>query len=133
MRFQFSEIVEHPDPDLVLHILEHCFRDISLEAVHSGDQLTVYGVGPSFRTMNRNDKTVLRASRQQSATIVHAEANFLASALMGDMPQDTVVRSKIEQAFRCMKAQLNLDVALAPVDSRVPIPASQRNCSILNR
>jgi ketosteroid isomerase-like protein len=114
VRFQFSEIVEHPDPDLVLHILEHCFRDISLEAVHSGDQLTVYGVGPSFRTMNRNDKTVLRASRQQSATIVHADANFLASALMGDMPQDTVVRSKIEQAFRCMKTQLNLDVALPP-------------------
>jgi ketosteroid isomerase-like protein len=117
VRFQFSEIVEHPDPNLVLHILEHCFRDISLEVVHSGDQLTVYGVGPSFRTMNRNDKTVLRASRQQTATIVHAEANFLASALMGDMPQDTVVRSKIEQAFRCMKTQLNLDIALPPADS----------------
>jgi ketosteroid isomerase-like protein len=117
VRFQFSEIVEHPDPDLVLHILEHCFRDISLEAVRSGDQLTVYGVGPSFRTMNRNDKTVLRASHQQTATIIHAEVNFLASALMGDMPQDTVVRSKIEQAFRCMKSQLNFDVALPPADS----------------
>jgi ketosteroid isomerase-like protein len=116
VRFQFSEIVEHPDPDLVLHILEHCFRDISLEVVHSGDQLTVYGVGPSFRTMNRNDKTVLRASRQQTATIIHAEVNFLASALMGDMPQDTVVRSKIEQAVRCMKTQLNLDVAFPPED-----------------
>jgi ketosteroid isomerase-like protein len=116
VRFQFSEIVEHPDPELVLHILEHCFREISLEAVHSGDQLTVYGVGPSFRTMNRNDKTVLRASRQQSATIVHGEANFLASALMGDMPQDTVVRSKIEQALRCMKTQLNLDIAFPPAD-----------------
>ena len=116
MRFQFSEIVKHPDPNRVLHILEDCFRDISLEVVRSGDELTVYGVGPSFRTMNRNDKTVLRASRQQTATIIHAEANFLASALMGDMPQDTVVRSKIEQVFRCMETQLNLDVALPPAD-----------------
>jgi ketosteroid isomerase-like protein len=117
VRFEFSEIVEHPDPNLVLHILEYCFRDVSLEAIHNGDQLTIYGLGPSFRTMNRSDKTVLRATRQQTATIVHAEANFLASALMGDMPQDTVVRSKIEQAFRCMKSQLNLDVIPLPPDS----------------
>jgi ketosteroid isomerase-like protein len=109
VRFQFSEIVEHADADLVLRTLEYCFRDISLEVIHTEDQLTICGLGPSFRTMNRNDRTILRATRQQTATIIHAEANFLASALVGDIPQDTIVRSKIEQALRCMKTQLNLD------------------------
>jgi ketosteroid isomerase-like protein len=126
VRLQFNEIVEHPDADLILRTLEHCFHDVSLQVIHSEDQLTVYGLGPSFRTMNPNDKTILRATRQQAATLLHAEANFLASALMGDMPQDTVVRSKIEQALQCMKTQLQLDASprsQAPPDIHLNEPA----------
>lgn len=107
MKFQHDEIVEHSDADLVLRTLERYFREISLETVRTGDQLVVYGLGPSFRTMNHNDKTIVLATPQLSATMVHTEANFLASALMGDVPQEDIVRSKIERMFESLKAELN--------------------------
>jgi ketosteroid isomerase-like protein len=109
VKFQFNEIVDHPDANLVLNTLKGCLRDISLEITQAGDQLTIYGLGPSFRTMNRNDTATLRATSQGTATVLDGEVSFLASALMGDMPQDSAVRSKIEQAIRCLRIQLNLD------------------------
>ncbi len=122
MRFQFDETVEHPDTDLVLRTLEYCLRDVSLETIRSDDQLVVYGLGPSFRTMNRNDKTVLLATSQQASTFIHAEGIFLASALMGDLPQDNVVRSKIEWVFDSLKTQLKV----APV-SPPAVPKSSQS------
>jgi hypothetical protein len=109
VRFEFREIVDHPDLDLVLRTLKHCMRDVSLEIVQAGEELTIYGLGPSFRTMNRNDRAIFRASSQGTATLVQGDVNFLASALMGDIPQDTAVRSKIEHAIRCVRAELHPD------------------------
>jgi hypothetical protein len=116
VKFQFSEIVNHPDVDLVLRTLKHCLRDISLTIEQTEDQLTIYGLGPSFRTMNPNDRSSFRAVSQGTVTIIRGEVNFLASALMGDMPQDAAVLSKIEQAVRCLRVQLSVDV-VRPDDS----------------
>ncbi|MDQ2744799.1 MAG: hypothetical protein M3Z66_21240 [Chloroflexota bacterium] len=134
MKFQFSEIVEHPDADLVLRVLEQQFREVSLETRRTGDQLTVYGLGPSYRTMNHSDKTVVRVTTQQvttqqaasqrattqraatqrtgtqrAATLVQTDADFLASALMGTMAQDLVVRSKIERVLESAKTELKFE------------------------
>ncbi|MDW5267620.1 MULTISPECIES: hypothetical protein [Acidobacteriaceae] len=111
MKLQFDEIVKHSDADLVLRTLEQHLREVSLETVRTEDELIVYGLGPSFRTMNPNDKTVVRATSQPDATTLHTEANFLASALAGNVAQDEIVRSKIERAFESLKAELNYSAA----------------------
>ena len=130
MKLLLDETVEHPDADHVLRTLEHFLREVSLETVRTEDQLIVYGLGPSFRTMNPKDTTIVRATSQPSATTLHAEANFLASALAGNAAQDEIVRSKIERAFESLKTELSngsgtrLMVArtLAPAEPAGPSP-----------
>lgn len=61
--------------------------------------------------MNPKDKTIVRATSQSFATTLHAEANFLPSALVGDVAQDDIVRSKIERAFELLKTELSYDTA----------------------
>lgn len=118
MKLQFDQIVEHSDADLILRTLEQHLREVSLETVRTKDELIVYGLGPSFRTMNRNDKTIVRATSQPGATTLHTEANFLASALAGDVAQDEIVRSKIERAFESLKNELGNGGAPRPIAVR---------------
>jgi ketosteroid isomerase-like protein len=130
VKLLLEEIVEHPDADHVLRTLEYFLREISLETSRTEDELIVYGLGPSFRTMNPKDKTTVRATSQSSATTLHAEANFLASALAGDAAQDEIVRSKIERAFESLKTELRYGAAprsiaavtLPPVEPAEPSP-----------
>lgn len=114
MKLLLDEIVEHPDADHVLRTLEHFLREVSLETVRTEDELIVYGLGPSFRTMNPRDTTVVRATSQASTTTLHTEVNFLASALAGTAAQDEIVRSKIERAFESMKTELRYSAASRP-------------------
>lgn len=106
MKLQLSEVVGHSDADRVLSVLEQYFRDESLEVIRAGDQLTVYGLGPSYRTMNHSDKTIVRVAPNHTGTVVDVDSHFLASALMGDMAQDTVVRSKVDRVFQRTREQL---------------------------
>jgi ketosteroid isomerase-like protein len=112
VKLRLDEIVEHPDADLVLRTLEHYLREVSIETVRTEEELIVYGLGPSFRTMNPRDKTTVRAISHPSATtMLHTEADFLASALAGDTAQDEIVRAKIERAFESLKTELSYGTA----------------------
>lgn len=111
MKLLLDVTVEHPDAGYVLRTLQYYLREVSLETVRTEDELIVYGLGPSFRTMNPKDKTIVRATSQSFATTLHAEANFLPSALVGDVAQDDIVRSKIERAFELLKTELSYDTA----------------------
>ncbi|HZY62800.1 MAG TPA: hypothetical protein VFE38_09760 [Edaphobacter sp.] len=113
-------MVEHSDADQVLSALERHFGDDALEVVRNGNQLTVYGLGPSYRTMNRSDRTIVEVTPNHTGTIVRVDSQFLASALMGTMAQDTVVRSKIERVFQSVREQLRTE-SIAPV--RPPMAA----------
>ena len=106
MKLQLDEILPAQDPDLVLHTLEACLRDVSLSVERSGNELIVFGIGPSHRAKNRNDKATLHICSKQDATVIHTEASFQASALLGDQSQDNVVRSKFEIVFESMRAEL---------------------------
>jgi hypothetical protein len=117
VKFQFDETVKHGDAEVILRLLEYCFRDVSLKTIRTERQLVVYGLGPSSRIMNRNDQMVLQAISQHTTTIIHAEVSFLASAFLGNISQDRVVRSKIDQVFQRMQTQLSLD---AVPDAVVP-------------
>ena len=126
MKLLLDVTVEHPDAGYVLRTLQYYLREVSLETVRTEEELIVYGLGPSFRTMNPKDKTIVRATSQSLVTTLHAEANFLPSALVGDVAQDDIVRSKIERAFELLKTELSYDTASRRTTSRtlqtVPTP-----------
>ncbi|WP_353071124.1 hypothetical protein [Tunturiibacter gelidiferens] len=109
MRFEIHETVQTPDPEMVLRALEMCSREISSEVVRSGDRLTLRGVGPSPRSKNKHDTTVFHVNAQNNETVIQGEVNFQASALLGDTSQQEVVRSKLDDLFEQMKAQIHLD------------------------
>ncbi|NYF90098.1 hypothetical protein RBB79_11015 [Tunturiibacter empetritectus] len=109
MRFEIHETVQTPDPEMVLRALEMCSREISSEVVRSGDRITLRGVGPSPRSKNQHDTTVFCVNAENNETVIQGEVNFQASALLGETSQQEVVRSKLDELFEQMKAQIHLD------------------------
>src|SRR5271170_896188 len=113
MRFEICETVLTPDQEMVLRALETCSREVSSNVVRYGDRITLQGLGPSPRAKNVRDTTVFRVNAEDDKTIINGEVIFQASALLGDRPQGDVVRSKLEELFNQMKAQIDLDAKRA--------------------
>jgi ketosteroid isomerase-like protein len=109
MKFEIRETVKNPDPEVVLRALEMCSREISDDVTRFDDRIMVRGLGPSPRSKNKNDNTVFRVNAENGETVIVGEVNFQASALLGDASQEDVVRSKLEDLFEQMKAQIDLD------------------------
>src|ERR1700720_4225687 len=109
MRFEIHETIQTPDPEAVLRALEMCSLEISSEVVRSGDRITLRGVGPSPRSKNIHDTTVIFVNAENNETVIQGEVNFQASALLGEASQQEVVRSKLDELFGQMKAQIQLD------------------------
>ncbi|MBB5315383.1 hypothetical protein [Tunturibacter empetritectus] len=109
MRFEIHETVQTPDPEMVLRALEMCSREISSEVLRSGDRITLRGVGPSPRSKNNHDTTVFFVNAENNETVIQGEVNFQASALLGETSQQEVMRSKLDDLFEQMKAQIHLD------------------------
>ncbi len=107
MKLQLSQTISAQNTDLVLRELEICLRDTATDVARSGNQLTAFGIGPSHRTKNHKDKAILEVRLERDLTVVQVDATFQASALLGDQPQDSVVRSKFEMVFSCLRAQLS--------------------------
>ena len=59
MRIQTSDTLATPDAEMVLRALERSLHDVSVEVVREGQRITIRGLGPSQRTMNRNDVGVV--------------------------------------------------------------------------
>jgi hypothetical protein len=109
MKFEIRETVKNPGPEVVLRALETCSREISDDVTRFGDRITVRGLGPSPRSKNRHDNTVFRVNAENGETVILGEVNFQASALLGDTSQEDVVRSKLDDLFEQMRAQIDLD------------------------
>jgi hypothetical protein len=109
MRFEIHETVQTPDPEVVLRALEMCSREVSSDVVRFGDRITVRGLGPSPRSKNKHDTTVFCVNAENNETVIQGEVNFQASALLGETSQQDVVRSKLDDLFEQMKAQIQLD------------------------
>lgn len=109
MKFEIRETVKNPDPEVVLRALEMCSREISDDVTRFDDRIAVRGLGPSPRSKNKNDNTVFRVNAENGETVIVGEVNFQASALLGDTSQEDVVRSKLNDLFEQMKAQIDLD------------------------
>lgn len=108
MRFQTTKRIQGRDPELVLGVLEGCLRSISNEIARQGSQITLLGLGPSPRAINRRDTTVIDVQREEGATVIHADVQFQASAFLGTVAQDEVVREKLDRLFDDMLAELGI-------------------------
>jgi ketosteroid isomerase-like protein len=56
--------------------------------------------------MNRNDIGVVEVENENDYTVVRADITFLASALLGGVPQDDLVRSKLDRVLDRVKMEL---------------------------
>jgi hypothetical protein len=129
LRVQITETFETHDVEMVLSALERSLRDVSTDAIRQGRQIMLRGLGPSQRTMNRNDITVIEVSTEGdrttgTRTTIHADVTYQASALLGGAPQDEIVRSKLDRVFDNVKMQLRTRSVrvTAPPDPPEPLP-----------
>ena len=106
MRIQTTEMLATPDVEMVLRVLEWSLRDVSIETVRDGQRITVRGLGPSQRTMNRNDIAVVDVATEDHQTVVRADITYQASALLGTAPQDELVRSKLDRVLDRVRMEL---------------------------
>ncbi len=106
MRIQTSEMLATPDAEMVLRVLEWSLRDVSIEVVRNGRRITVRGLGPSQRTMNRNDIALVEVANENQHTVIRADITYQASALLGGTPQDDLVRSKLDRVLERVKMEL---------------------------
>lgn len=109
MRLQTTERLEIQDPEEVLRVLESFLREGFTDVVRVHSEITVLGIGPSPITRNRRDTTVLRVMAEEGTTAVHADASFQASSMLGESPQDVVVRTKLEHIFEEVRQRLSVE------------------------
>ncbi len=120
MRFQTTETVQTPDSEIVLRVLETTLPEISSDVVREGHQITLRGLGPSPRTRNLRDVTILQVRSDQATTVISADVSFQASALLGATSQDSVVRSKLSYIFDQVRNQLSLEARRDQGSNLVP-------------
>jgi ketosteroid isomerase-like protein len=109
------------DPELVLEVLEDCLRAVLNDVVREGKRITLFGLGPSPRRVNRNDTTVIDVKAEDGVTIIDADVRYQASAFLGTAPQDAVVQAKLDQVFEAMLAQLGLERWYGQVHEQAPV------------
>jgi ketosteroid isomerase-like protein len=111
VHFERSETIEGISPNAVLSSLETHLRAVSLEVVRAGVRLTAYGIGPSPRSVNPNDKTVVLARSPDGmglTTVLEIAVDYQASALLGNAAQDEVVWGKVSWALEEMRNDLRM-------------------------
>jgi ketosteroid isomerase-like protein len=113
LKFQWVEKIPVADPERVLRALEDRLRVVSSEVVREGNRITLTGLGPSPRVMNRRDRTVIDVKGEDGFTTIAADILCQASSLLGDAPQDAVVRAKLDRVFAEMREELGLKAAPA--------------------
>ena len=77
-----------------------------LRSCRNGRRITVRGLGPSQRTMNRNDIALVEVANENQHTVIRADITYQASALLGGTPQDDLVRSKLDRVLERVKMEL---------------------------
>lgn len=109
MRFQANEMVESPDAELVSQALETNLRAQWSDVVREGDTIVLRGLGPTHR-VNRNDCAIFSVkSVDGGKTAIEVEANYLASALVGESaPQNEIVQRKLDGVLELVRMDVDL-------------------------
>ncbi len=125
MHFELTTTVEEVSSERVLGCLETHLRVVAAEIVRAEGKLTALGIGPSPRVVNRKDTTVVAAQQVDGATVLSIDVTYQASALLGEMSQDSIVEGKIEGALLEMRRELGLPVHGAGLIERISAPVEK--------
>jgi ketosteroid isomerase-like protein len=109
------------NPEQVLGVLEVCLRSVSKDIVREGRRITLFGLGPSPRGINRRDTTVIDVNAEDGVTTIDADVSFQASAFLGNTPQDSVVQAKLDRVFEDLRSQLGVDRWLTPTQEETAL------------
>lgn len=111
MRFQTIESVPIEDTERVLAVLEQRLRAMMKHVEREGNRITLSGLGPSSRVVNRHDTTVIEAWPDEGVTVIAADVSFQASAFLGatGQKQEDIMRLKLSRLFEETKEQLDLE------------------------
>lgn len=107
MRFEAVEKVPMEDSQRVLAVLEeHLRKRLPGEVERTGSRIVLSGLGPSSRTINPRDTTVIEVTPESGATRVDIAVNFQASSLLTPVGQEEIVRSKLNRVFGAARRQI---------------------------
>lgn len=97
------------DAERVLAVLEQRLRTMVSIVVRDGNRITLLGLGPSSRAINRHDTTVIDVWAEGGETAIGADVTFQASAFLGETGQEEIMRLKLERLFEETREQLDLE------------------------
>jgi ketosteroid isomerase-like protein len=106
LNFATLERLASAAPELVLGVLEKHLHNKGWGEQRAGSEITLSGLGPSPRTINRRDTTVMNVVGDGAETRIDARVTFQASALLAPDVQEQIVRSKLQQILDAVKAQV---------------------------
>lgn len=109
MRFRTIERVPVEDSARVLAVLEQRLRAMLSNVERDGNRITLLGLGPSSRVVNRHDTTVIDVWATDGVTNIGADVSFQALAFLGATGQEEIMRLKLERLFEETKEQLDLE------------------------
>jgi hypothetical protein len=134
VRFQTCAVIHSCDPSRVGRLLEESLRDVTIEIVRNGCQITLRGLGPGSVSMDKDDVTVLTLEEQDDAVSIVADGVFDGTYLGGGADQEKVVCSKLERVFDLVQKQIDLEemrttvtrttVSMQPANEIGPVPLS---------
>jgi ketosteroid isomerase-like protein len=109
LRFQTIERVPIEDSARVLAVLEQRLRAMVSNVEREGNRITLSGLGPSSRAINRHDTTVIDVWDENGVTTIGADVTFQALSFLGVTSQEEIMRLKLERLFEETKEQLDLE------------------------
>jgi hypothetical protein len=109
VRFRTIETVQVEDSERVLAVLEQRLRAMVSNVEREGNRITLLGLGPSSRAINRHDTTVIDVWAEDGVTNIGADVNFQASAFLAATSQEEIMRLKLERLFDETREQLHLE------------------------
>lgn len=126
MRFQAVERVSSADAERALVVLEQQLRKrIGADVEREGARIILTGLGPSPRTINPRDTTVIDVRAEDGVTLIDADVNFQASALAGPVGQEEIVRRKLMRVFGAARQQLEEEQDWLETERRERMEAAQ--------
>ncbi len=119
MNLHLAESIPAHLPD-VLPALERCLRDVAWEVVQTDNKLIAYGIGPSARTINCSDETIVEAQEQSDVTLLKIDVTYQGTTLLSEASQNESVRLRLQQILERLKSELATEADLSsPSSARV--------------
>lgn len=109
----------------MLAALEAVLRTEVADVERRSNRITVLGLGPGpTRRVNRRDMTVIYVIDDDGTTVIDADVSYQASAFLGNVSQDEVMRERLMEIFAQMR-ELLASTPPTPPQERQPMSSQE--------